>query len=111
MEWNKIKNIKEYIKKHSGKNIRLTRYANAQLINLSTENKDVTFTGTPANSSARRGEYQTRWAYYDEKLENIFVEAVESNRNVAILVKRYRVEYEKDKYSMIDLIVSGNLIQ
>ena len=93
-----------------GEIIRMTRYCNAKIINLSFENKDVTFTAIPAHKY-NTGKPDTKWAYYRTTLTMTLQEAIESGRLVSILVYRYRITTEgkdkKPKYDMKDVIVTA----
>ena len=98
----------------SGRVIRMVRYNDAEIVNLSVQCKDVTFNATPASSYAMRGQKTNRWAYYKPKLENILMEAIGSHRSVSILVYRYMIQTEgsedgKPKYDTKDVIVTAVL--
>jgi len=97
----------------SGKVIRMTRYCDATIVNLSTENKDITFNASPASAHATRGQKINKWAYYKETLEQTLMEAVGGNRSVSILVYRYSITSEgkdgKLVYDLRDVVVSATL--
>ena len=102
---------KAEIAEDEGKVIRMTRYKDAEMVNLSIENKDVTFYARPVSSySARK---QNRWAYYKKCLQEILIEAIAGSRSVNILVYRYRITTEgedgKPKYDMRDVIITATL--
>jgi len=91
--------------------IRRVRYSDVEIINLSTENKDVTFNATVASANSK--EKVNRWAYYRETLEKTLVEAIEKSRLASILVCRYRLTTEgkdgKPNYNFLDIIVDAAL--
>lgn len=94
-----------------GKAIRITRYKDAEILNLSMENKDVTFYVRPVSSYTSKK--VNRWAYFRDGLVHILIDAIKDHRSIDILVYRYRIESEgedgKSKFDLKDVIVTATL--